>query len=157
MTTIELSGPEVTEENKVVLWLRDSVLGQWVPLLRSGALIGGRVVWAEGAVDIGCNYNNQTGGSDGQRQSFNDDRRLAITLEFTDGSHGVYLIEPPLFGDADADGDVDLDDWAVVQSCVTGVGGTPLGEGCELFDFDWDGDVDLTDLAAFQRLFGGGV
>ena len=156
VTTIELTGPDVTEENKVVLWVRDSVLGQWVPLLRSGALIEGRVVWAEGAGDIGHNYANKTGGSDGQPQSFNDDRRLAIKLEFTDGSHGVYLIEPPLFGDADADGDVDLDDWAAVHSCITGVGGTPLGEGCELFDFDWDGDVDLGDFAVFQRLFGSG-
>ena len=156
VTTIEIAGPDVTEENKVVLWIRSRVLGQWVPLLRTGTVIDARIVYASYPGDLGDGYNNRTSGSDGQAQSFNDAGQLAIKLEFTDGSHGIFRIEPPVFGDADADGDVDLDDWAAVHSCVTGVGGTPLGEGCELFDFDWDGDVDLTDLAVFQRLFGRG-
>ena len=155
VTTIEITGADVTDENKVVLWLRDSILGQWAPLLRSGASIDGRVVWAESAVDIGSNYQNKTGGSDGQPQSLNDARQLAVKIEFTDGTQGVYRIEPPFFGDADADHDVDIDDWAVVQSCITAPEGSPLSAGCELFDFDWDGDVDLDDFGVFQRLFGG--
>ncbi len=55
-------------------------------------------------------------------------------------------------GDADDDGDVDLDDFAQFISCVTGPGGMATAP-CEVFDFNWDGDVDWPDFAILQRAF----
>lgn len=57
-------------------------------------------------------------------------------------------------GDADQDGEVDLDDFAVFVACATGPsGGVPAG--CELLDLDNDNDVDLRDWASFQEVFVG--
>ena len=88
----EITGPDIVPGNNIVLWLRCGAIGEWIPLLRTGDVINGRVVYAEDAGAMGRSYENKTGGSDGQPQSFNDDRQLAIRLEFTDGSHGVFLI-----------------------------------------------------------------
>lgn len=48
-------------------------------------------------------------------------------------------------GDLDADGDVDLEDWAHVQACCTERGRGLLHPGCDALDFEPDGDVDLDD------------
>jgi Ca2+-binding EF-hand superfamily protein len=60
-------------------------------------------------------------------------------------------------GDADGDGDVDLDDFASFAKCLGGPAGeapetcdVPLG----VFDSDEDGDVDLHDFAAFLSAWG---
>ena len=60
-------------------------------------------------------------------------------------------------GDADRDGDVDLDDFAIFQSCFTGVLDTrdPLPVACVFLDADDDNDLDLTDFADFQSAFTG--
>jgi len=60
----------------------------------------------------------------------------------------------PWAADFDGDGDVDLNDFAALESCL----GSPdagLPTGCEAKDFDLDGDVDLLDFAGFQIEFGG--
>lgn len=57
-------------------------------------------------------------------------------------------------GDTDANGHVDLDDFADLNTCFDGPGGG-LGTGCECFDFDGDGDNDLQDFATFQVNFTG--
>ncbi|MCP4248350.1 MAG: Zn-dependent exopeptidase M28 [bacterium] len=59
-------------------------------------------------------------------------------------------------GDWDADGDVDLYDFAELQVCYYGSGTPyPVSYGCEAFDFDIDGDVDMLDCDEFhQRLVG---
>ena len=44
-------------------------------------------------MDLLDSYWNKTGGSDGKLQSFNDAGHLAIRLEFTDGTHGVFVAE----------------------------------------------------------------
>ena len=49
-------------------------------------------------------------------------------------------------GDGDADGDLDLGDFAGLQACLPGA---DAGVGCCFFDFDTDDDVDLADLADF--------
>jgi hypothetical protein len=51
-----------------------------------------------------------------------------------------------IFGDCDADGDVDLEDYGDFESCLAGPDGG-IGAGCECFDFDTDGDNDLLDFA----------
>ncbi|HRX86330.1 MAG TPA: PQQ-dependent sugar dehydrogenase [Phycisphaerae bacterium] len=52
-------------------------------------------------------------------------------------------------GDGDADCDVDLYDYALLQGCMSG-DGTPYPGGCACFDADTDGDVDSADLSAMQ-------
>ncbi|UCC29817.1 MAG: hypothetical protein JSU86_16625, partial [Phycisphaerales bacterium] len=56
-------------------------------------------------------------------------------------------------GDADHDGDTDLDDLVILRSCLAGPG-APLLD-CEAADFDGDGDVDLADVGALQSGFSG--
>jgi len=62
-------------------------------------------------------------------------------------------------GDADADGDVDVNDFAVFQTCFNGPG-QPWSGGaepakCACMDRDADGDVDVNDFAVFQGCFNG--
>jgi beta-glucanase (GH16 family) len=71
----------------------------------------------------------------------------------------VYVATDP--GDFDADGDVDLDDYAVFDDCVNGPGATPsptpptaAGDCLLAFDFDDDADTDLADFAVFQSAAG---
>ncbi|MFW6153786.1 MAG: hypothetical protein ACOC95_01055 [Planctomycetota bacterium] len=53
-------------------------------------------------------------------------------------------------GDADGDGDVDLDDFAALKTNFGMTAGATCAEG----DFDGDGDVDLDDFAALKNAFG---
>jgi hypothetical protein len=63
--------------------------------------------------------------------------------------------------DADGDGDVDLNDFSVFQSCFNGPNrpwGSPPPEypaACMCFDNDADGDVDLNNFSVFQGCFNG--
>jgi hypothetical protein len=59
-----------------------------------------------------------------------------------------------LSADLDADGDVDLVDFATFQNCFSGFGLSVSG-GCGAADFDGDHDVDLSDFAAFSLEFTG--
>ena len=59
-----------------------------------------------------------------------------------------------LTADLDADGDVDLVDFASFQVCFGGRGAAPSG-GCLAADLDGDDDVDLLDFAAFSLDFTG--
>lgn len=58
-------------------------------------------------------------------------------------------LSPPIPGDHDGDGDVDLDDYASFPDCMTGPAGGLLA-GCTPFDFDADTDVDVVDFGSFQ-------
>ncbi|MFW6146729.1 MAG: hypothetical protein ACOC7R_05285 [Planctomycetota bacterium] len=53
-------------------------------------------------------------------------------------------------GDADADGDVDLDDFVILKTNF----GTTEGTTCDMGDFDGDGDVDLDDFVLLKTNFG---
>ena len=59
------------------------------------------------------------------------------------------------FGDAENDGDVDLDDYVILRQCLTGPGEAAPPSPCRVMDFDQDGDVDLLDYAGFQAGFTG--
>jgi hypothetical protein len=147
----EIGGPGITDADKVVLWFRHHVLKRWVPLLRSGDEVAGRTVYAVDETDFGDAYCGATGGADGMWQSFNDAGMLAIRLEFTDGTHGIFRILPPAFGDADGDGRVGAGDLRLMERAWTGPGD---GAGAErtVFDLDADGDIDLADQALLQQL-----
>ncbi len=62
----------------------------------------------------------------------------------------VVTVLDVLPGDADGDGDVDLDDFAILKLNF----GTPAGAVWADGDFDEDGDVDLDDFAILKTHFG---
>ena len=62
--------------------------------------------------------------------------------------------EPPLPGDFDRDGDVDLADFLLSAQCFA-ESEQPLTEHCLVADLDWDGDVDLADVILLQAGFTG--
>lgn len=66
----------------------------------------------------------------------------------------VTLYVETVLPDLDGDGDVDLDDYAVVQSCL-GPGGQPPTPGCEDADIDGDFDVDQQDVSRFRQCLSG--
>ncbi len=61
---------------------------------------------------------------------------------------------PSLPGDGDADGDIDLTDYAAFHNCLAGPG-VPIEVYCSLFDYDGDVDVDLVDFVGFEVGFTG--
>jgi hypothetical protein len=147
-----ISGPGVTENDNVALWMRHHLLQTWAPLLRSGSELEGRTIYAASAMDL-ARYCPGTGGADGRPQSLNDDGMLVLTVPFADGTFGHFRIHLPVVaGDGDGDGDVDVDDWILMQECWdSDTDGMP--PDCPIFDLDSDGDIDLADQAVFQRLF----
>ena len=56
-------------------------------------------------------------------------------------------------GDCDHDLDVDLDDLAGIESCLSGPG-NGLNAGCTCFDLDGNGEITLHDFAYLQVAFG---
>lgn len=64
-------------------------------------------------------------------------------------------LDPFADGDVNADGQVDLDDYAWFVDCETVPGESYDDPGCESVDFDADLDVDLFDFGEFQLRFGG--
>jgi len=54
-------------------------------------------------------------------------------------------------GDADGDGDIDLDDFLAFPPCMSGPD-APASAACAVFDFEPDGDVDLADYAVYADL-----
>jgi hypothetical protein len=82
-----------------------------------------------------------------------EDRALDVLIGAGDGK--VYLYQGVLTpDDLDDDGDVDLDDFAILHPCLGGPGEPPTS-CCEPSDLDEDGDVDLADFAAFEAGFTG--
>jgi hypothetical protein len=84
----------------------------------------------------------------------------ATSLPSGDGVAGgmalYHFIVSSIFGDTDADIDLDLVDFAALQRCYRGAGAPYAGlPGCATFDFERDGDVDDADYVAFEERFGG--
>jgi len=58
-------------------------------------------------------------------------------------------------GEANFDGDIDLEDARVLHDCLTGPGDFDRLCDCRFLDLDHDRDVDLADFARFQRAYTG--
>ncbi len=78
------------------------------------------------------------------------------------GSITVEPLPPPIFGDSDGDGDVDLEDHDDLFDCLAGPDAPPdptppmRPAAClDAFDSDGDGDVDLVNFGAFLEAFTG--
>ncbi len=80
------------------------------------------------------------------------------TILISDRQRGLFVVrllpDPPVLGDCDGDGDLDLHDFAVFQGCFTGVDGGPLPENCTCADLDGDDDVDRDDYALLHSGLG---
>ncbi len=80
---------------------------------------------------------------------------LAVELS-TLAPIGTMAGLPRVSGDADADGDVDLIDWSLLQSCFTGPGlPSSATDACSALDFDEDNDVDTYDFTIFHSIITG--
>jgi hypothetical protein len=62
---------------------------------------------------------------------------------------------PPIAGDLDSDGDVDLRDLALFRLCTPWQGEVSAVCRHPAADMDNDGDVDLTDFAVFRTALTG--
>lgn len=76
----------------------------------------------------------------------------AILDELSSAMIGTPLSVP---GDLDADGDVDADDVARLQTCMTGENKPQTDEHCRQARLDADADVDLCDFSILQRCLTG--
>jgi len=76
------------------------------------------------------------------------------TDAYTDAG-GIRLMRRIRTGEADFDGDIDLDDAAAMHDCLTGPGDFDRLCDCRFLDIDHDRDVDLADFARFQRAYTG--
>jgi hypothetical protein len=80
----------------------------------------------------------------------------ALAVDFTTDTSNVVYSGPAtasLLGDGDADGDIDLNDFVLLEGCLDGPN-TTVTAPCPLFDFEADGDVDALDFAEFNLAFG---
>lgn len=87
-------------------------------------------------------------------------------IAYSDGTYDALVYSPggdftgnaptrDWHGDAGTpDGDVDEDDFAILQSCFTGPG-VAVAAGCEETDLDRDNDVDAEDYSLFQICMSG--
>src|SRR5207247_2505784 len=84
-------------------------------------------------------------------------RRLRISINKGTNTFRVFdLVRfgPAPFADADGARDVDMDDFSLFQTCITGPlpnAQNLLPPACICFDRDLDNDVDFSDLDAFRN------
>ena len=96
--------------------------------------------------------NGAPGGSGVAAGDFDADGRPDVAAPNYGPQLAVFLNSTARPGDADDDGDVDLEDFAAMFLCLSGPGGG-VAPGCQNLDTNNDDDVDLADFATFQAMF----
>jgi hypothetical protein len=84
--------------------------------------------------------------------AINSSFRASNTLVFV--AFVPEFVSPPLAGDYDEDGDVDIFDFDRFLSCFSGPDGR-VNPPCRPGDIDGDGDIDWVDFALFQLSYTG--
>ena len=82
------------------------------------------------------------------RVTYNDSSSLTYTYDNNGNLLSVEKREDA--SDINANGRVELSDYARLQVCFTGTGGEPVAPGCESADLNGNGTVDLDDFEQFQ-------
>ncbi|MCL2330796.1 MAG: hypothetical protein FWC56_05795, partial [Phycisphaerae bacterium] len=84
------------------------------------------------------------------------------TITFSNSQGGsvnvpVYLTVEPILADLDGDGDIDQDDFAMLQVCLSNGATDPsnLLPGCESADFNNNGVIDADDIQLFMMCTSG--
>jgi hypothetical protein len=67
----------------------------------------------------------------------------------------TFVVRSPIPGDFDGDLDVDADDFAHLQACLSGAGNTQTNPDCFDAQLDGDDDVDSADLQIFLDCLSG--
>lgn len=67
----------------------------------------------------------------------------------------TLVLPPQVPGDVDGDLDVDLEDFGVIQACMTGTGEPQDDPACDKAKLDLDEDVDANDIEIFIRCMTG--
>lgn len=80
---------------------------------------------------------------------------ISFGTPFNQGGAGTAYVLTEAWGDADADRDVDLRDYAVLQPCIGVVFDDPPALPCAWLDFSLDEAVDGADLAGWCLRFAG--
>jgi hypothetical protein len=71
-------------------------------------------------------------------------------FQLVGGFWAIAVDAPSAAGDCNADGNVDLTDYATMKDCLSGPPVSVESAACTCFDLDGTGTVDLLDFAAFQ-------
>ncbi|TDJ66242.1 MAG: hypothetical protein E2O39_16840, partial [Planctomycetota bacterium] len=152
----------INHEGERRSWARFRVVGQGANTAAIGATVDVRVgsVWRTREVMSGTGFKSQNDlaphfglGSATLLDEVTVTWPGRATRRLTDYPAGATwtLYPPERLGDADGDGDFELDDFFALFDCRGGV----VTPGCEAADLDGDADVDQDDLVAFLALFDG--
>ncbi|MBN1489033.1 MAG: immunoglobulin domain-containing protein [Phycisphaerae bacterium] len=83
------------------------------------------------------------------------DYDVVVTNGCGSATSNAAMLSVLVLADGDADGDVDLADFARFSACFNGPNRAPAPGCVGDADYDEDGDVDLTDFAMFSACFNG--
>lgn len=129
-------------------------------IVRSGSpfAVGFRYSWAVGDIDGGSTHivadtdGCQPGKNmvyDSATSSWVDPCDFGVPGDFVIRVTGDVIPSKAPFGDFNADGSVDMVDFAELQRCLSAPGYTPTAECIAAFDCDRDGLVDSNDILQF--------
>jgi hypothetical protein len=156
----------MNQEGQKRNWVKFDVIGEGPNRYALGAQVSARCdgIWRVREIVAGCNYKSQNDlvvhfGVD-QAETVD-----AVKAQWLGGNIRTLSNYPALetwtiypwdkLGDADGDGDRDLDDFFVFASCLTGDAPGTISTGCEMMDYEGDADVDIDDFDLFLAEYDG--